>query len=228
MKKTIKTLSVLALALALLLGLSAVAFAESSVSYKGGAEKFVFLEGGAYTDTDMFGGFKGVMPGDELTQKVTVRNSFTDVEYVKIYLRAVPHGVDNALSENVAAGTDLAAMQDFLSQLSMTVKQGDKLLFSASPAELGGLSDKVLIGAFQGNASVDLTVTLSVPEELGNEYMDNIGEVDWEFTAEEIPYTKPKTGDESSLTLWLAVMGASLLIVAAAVFFFIKKKKKAE
>ena len=92
MKKTIKTLSVLALALALLLGLSAVAFAESSVSYKGGAEKFVFLEGGAYTDTDMFGGFKGVMPGDELTQKVTVRNSFTDVEYVKIYLRAVPHG----------------------------------------------------------------------------------------------------------------------------------------
>ena len=224
MKKTIKTLSVLALALALLLGLSAVAFAESSVSYKGGAEKFVFLKGGAYTDTDMFGGFKGVMPGDELTQKVTVRNSFTDVEYVKIYLRAVPHGVDNALSENVAAKTDAAAMQDFLSQLSLTVSQGGKVLFDASPAELGGFADKVLIGAFQSNASVELSLTLHVPIELGNDYMARVGEVDWEFTAEEIPYAKPKTGDESALALWTALMSASLLPLAAAVFFLHKKK----
>ena len=42
MKKTLKTISALALALLLLLGMGATAFAESKVTYEGGAEKFVF------------------------------------------------------------------------------------------------------------------------------------------------------------------------------------------
>ncbi len=224
MKKTVKAMSALALALLLLLGLSTTAFAASSVTYVGGAEKFVFLDGSEYTPTDMFGGFKNLMPGDELTQNITVKNSSTTAEYVRIYLRAVPHGADNALSENVAAKTDAAAMQDFLSQLSLTVSQGGKVLFDASPAELGGFADKVLIGAFQSNASVELSLTLHVPIELGNDYMARVGEVDWEFTAEEIPYAKPKTGDESALALWTALMSASLLPLAAAVFFLHRKK----
>lgn len=225
MKKIFMTISALALALVLVLGLGATAYAESSVSYQGGAEKFVFLDGSEYTDTDLFAGFKGVMPGDEISQVITVRNNFTGVDNVKIYLRAVLHDEEgNPLSENVAAETDLMTMQDFLSALSMTVKQGDKLLFSASPDELGGLKDNVLLGTFSGKSHTTLTVTLSVPIELGNEYMDSIGEVDWVFTAEEIKNTDaPKTGDESGLALWASLAALSVLAMGAVLVVGRKK-----
>ena len=57
------------------------------------------------------------MPGDEINQKITVKNGSNKM--VKIFLRAVAN-------ENTV-------MQGFLQQLSMTVKQGDKILFDALP-----------------------------------------------------------------------------------------------
>ncbi|MBS1419995.1 MAG: hypothetical protein HP001_07180 [Oscillospiraceae bacterium] len=227
MKKTFKTVSALALVLVLLLGLGTAACAESSVTYEGGAEKFVFLEGGDYTATDLFQGLKGVMPGDMLEQKITIKNTVTSVPNVKIYMRALVHDeAGNPLSPNVAAATELASMQDFLSQLSMTVKQGERVLFEASPDQLGGLKDNVLLGTFSGNSSTELTVTLTVPIELGNEYMNRVGEVDWVFTAEEIPATdKPKTGDGSSPALWTLLMALSIITLAPAVFFITKKSQ---
>ena len=71
----------LALLMAVLLCGSALA---ASVSYEGGAEKFVFVP----ENSDLFENFKGVMPGDVLEQKITVKNN-TD-KAVRIYLRAEP------------------------------------------------------------------------------------------------------------------------------------------
>ena len=225
MKKTLKTISALALALVLLLGMGATAFAESKVTYEGGAEKFVFLPGSEYTETDLFENFKGVMPGDVITQEITVQNNYTKAEKVKIYLRAVVHDEQgNPLSEEVARTEDLVSMQDFLSQLTMTVKQGDKVLFSASPDELDGLKENVLLGAFPGNSYTKLVVELSVPIELGNEYANRVGEVDWVFTAEEVTKTV-QTGDDSDLILWAALMTLSL-VTAAGVILSLNRKNK--
>ena len=225
MKKTLKTISALALALLLLLGMGATAFAESKVTYEGGAEKFVFLPGSEYTETDLFENFKGVMPGDVITQEITVQNNYTKAEKVKIYLRAVVHDEQgNPLSEEVARTEDLVSMQDFLSQLSMTVKQGDKVLFSASPDELDGLKENVLLGAFPGKSYTKLVVELSVPIELGNEYANRVGEVDWVFTAEEVTKTV-QTGDDSDLILWAALMTLSL-VTAAGVILSLNRKNK--
>lgn len=225
MKKTLKTISALALALLLLLGMGATAFAESKVTYEGGAEKFVFLPGSEYSETDLFENFKGVMPGDVITQEITVQNNYTKAEKVKIYLRAVVHDEQgNPLSEEVARTEDLVSMQDFLSQLSMTVKQGDKVLFSASPDELDGLKENVLLGAFPGRSKTILTVELSVPFELGNEYANRVGEVDWVFTAEEVTKTV-QTGDDSDLILWAALMTLSL-VTAAGVILSLNRKNK--
>ena len=225
MKKTLKTISALALALVLLLGMGATAFAESKVTYEGGAEKFVFLPGSEYTETDLFENFKGVMPGDVITQEITVQNNYTKAEKVKIYLRAVVHDEQgNPLSEEVARTEDLVSMQDFLSQLTMTVKQGDKVLFSASPDELDGLKENVLLGTFPGRSKTILTVELSVPIELGNEYANRVGEVDWVFTAEEVTKTV-QTGDDSDLILWAALMTLSL-VTAAGVILTLNRKNK--
>ena len=225
MKKTLKTISALALALLLLLGMGATAFAESKVTYEGGAEKFVFLPGSEYTETDLFENFKGVMPGDVITQEITVQNDYTKAEKVNIYLRAVVHDEQgNPLSEEVARTEDLVSMQDFLSQLTMTVKQGDKVLFSASPDELDGLKENVLLGTFPGRSKTILTVELSVPFELGNEYANRVGEVDWIFTAEEVTKTV-QTGDDSDLILWAALMTLSL-VTAAGVILPLNRKNK--
>ena len=225
MKKTLKTISALALVLVLLLGMSATAFAESKVTYEGGAEKFVFLPGSEYSETDLFENFKGVMPGDVITQEITVQNNYTKAEKVNIYLRAVIHDEQgNPLSEEVARTEDLVSMQDFLSQLTMTVKQGDKVLFSASPDELDGLKENVLLGAFPGKSYTKLVVELSVPIELGNEYANRVGEVDWVFTAEEVTKTV-QTGDDSDLILWAALMTLSL-VTAAGVILGLNRKNK--
>lgn len=225
MKKTLKTISALALVLVLLLGMSATAFAESKVTYEGGAEKFVFLPGSEYSETDLFENFKGVMPGDVITQEITVQNNYTKAEKVNIYLRAVVHDEQgNPLSEEVARTEDLVSMQDFLSQLTMTVKQGDKVLFSASPDELDGLKENVLLGAFPGKSYTKLVVELSVPIELGNEYANRVGEVDWVFTAEEVTKTV-QTGDDSDLILWAALMTLSL-VTAAGVILSLNRKNK--
>ena len=225
MKKTLKTISALALVLVLLLGMSATAFAESKVTYEGGAEKFVFLPGSEYSETDLFENFKGVMPGDVITQEITVQNNYTKAEKVNIYLRAVVHDEQgNPLSEEVARTEDLVSMQDFLSQLTMTVKQGDKVLFSASPDELDGLKENVLLGTFPGRSKTILTVELSVPFELGNEYANRVGEVDWVFTAEEVTKTV-QTGDDSDLILWAALMTLSL-VTAAGVILSLNRKNK--
>ena len=227
MKKTLKTISALALVLVLLLGMSVTAFAESKVTYEGGAEKFVFLPGSEYSETDLFENFKGVMPGDVITQEITVQNNYTKADKVKIYLRAVLHDEEgNPLSEEVAKSEDVVSMQDFLSQLSMTVKQGDKVLFSASPDELDGLEKNVLLGTFPGKSYTKLVVELTVPIELRNEYANRVGEVDWVFTAEEVKKdARPQTGDDSSLLLWAAVMTVSFL-AAAVVILSMRSKNR--
>ena len=228
MKKTMKTIASLVMMLVLLLGLGATAYADGTVNYQGGAEKFVFLPGSSYTDTDLFDGFKNVMPGDTLTQTVEVRNRFLGTGSVRIYLRAVAHDEQtNPLSSAVAAsGETVATMSDFLSQLYMEVWQGDKCIYTGSPDELDGLKNNVLLGTIPRFKSTTLTVKLQVPAELGNEYANRVGEVDWVFTAEELdPQGNPKTGDTSNLTLWIVVMVVCLAAVAVVAFLILKKKK---
>ena len=199
--KIMKKMSTLALVLLLLVCLSAPVLAEySSVTYIGGAEKFVFFPGSEYTDSDLFQNFMNVMPGDVLTETIIVKSDATTCDYVNIYMRAVTHEeLDNPLSEKVAEEENLVSMLDFLSQLYMTVKQGDEVIYSASPDELDGLQDEILLGRFRRGTEKTLTVELSVPIELGNEYSYRVGEVDWQFRAEEFndPIVLPEKEEDT-------------------------------
>ena len=89
MKKTCKGILSLALTLLMLMGLATTAFADGRVTYDGSAREFIFAPGSEYSPTDLFTDFKNVMPGDSITQKVTIDNKVEKNVKIKVYMRAL-------------------------------------------------------------------------------------------------------------------------------------------
>ena len=176
----------LLLMLLLMMSFATTAYAASpSITFGGFSQGFDFQPGSEYTQTDLFGNFKNVMPGDTVTETITFTNSATDCDFVNLYMRAEAHDeTDNPLSTNVAKEETVATMTDFLSKLSMKVWNGAELIYEASPDQLDGLKTNKLLGTFRTGESATLKVELSVPIELGNEYANRVGEVDWVFHVE--------------------------------------------
>lgn len=202
MKNIIK----ICMVLLLMVALSSSALAAASVTYVGGAEDFIFLPGSEYSDSDMFENFKGVLPGDVLTQNITVKNNTSGK--VRIYMRAEP-----------VTEVD----RDFLSQLKLHVECKDSAIFDAAASETAQLTNNTLLGTFKSKGSTQLTVTLTVPAELGNEYMGKVGTVPWTFLVEEIPEEdSPETGDWFRMEIWLS---AAVVLVAAILFVLLRKRR---
>ena len=231
MNRTMRALFSLVMTLVLVVALATPAFAATaSITYKGQKDQFVFDP-----STDLFRNFKGVMPGDTLEQSITFTNKSTDSNYVKLYVRAVAHDTSNPLTKPVKDNETIPSMEDFLSQLDMEVYCGKKQIFKASPDELGGMKNKVLLGTFKKNASATLTVKLNVPIELGNEYANRMGEVDWIFTVEAFKGT-PSTSDDRLIQtgqlnwpiLALGAGGLVFLILGGTMVLSRKKRKNAE
>ena len=174
------------LMLLLVMSFATTAFAaDSSITFTGFSSGFEFQPGSEYTETDLFQNFKNVMPGDTVTETITFTNSATDCDFVNLYMRAEAHDeTDNPLSPNVAEKETVATMTEFLSKLSMKVWNGTELIYEASPDELDGLKTNRLLGTFRTGETATLKVELTVPIDLGNEYANRVGEVDWIFHVE--------------------------------------------
>lgn len=174
------------LMLLLVMSFATTAFAaDSSITFTGFSSGFEFQPGSEYTETDLFQNFKNVMPGDTVTETITFTNSATDCDFVNLYMRAEAHDeTDNPLSPNVAEKETVATMTEFLSKLSMKVWNGTELIYEASPDELDGLETNRLLGTFRTGETATLKVELTVPIDLGNEYANRVGEVDWIFHVE--------------------------------------------
>ena len=185
MKRTCKTIFSLVLTLLLTVSLATSAFASSSITFKGFSAGFDFQPGSEYTETDLFDGFKNVMPGDTVTDTITFTNEATNCDYVNLYMRAEAHDeAGNPLSEKVAEKETVATMTEFLSKLSMKVWNGTELIYDASPDQLDGLKDNTLLGTFRTGDTTTLKVELTVPIELDNRFANRVGEVDWIFHVE--------------------------------------------
>ena len=246
MKKSMKKLLSLAMILAALAALAVPALAADAVVSRKGNDIVIETTGSGYTDTDLFDNFKNVMPGDERTEAITIKNNVTGYDYVKLYIRAVPHdeqgnpltysetyeNEDGKDQKNAAGERDetVAAMADFLSKLSMDVylvnADGTKqTIFSASPDKSAQLTDNVLLGTFAKGQSTKLEAVLTVPAELGNEYANRVGEVDWLFTVEGFNNEKPliPTGQLNWPVVVFGALGA-LLIVGGVIVLGQKKK----
>ncbi len=227
---------VFSLLLALMLVMSLAV--PAAAAEKGGILTF-FREGknntfsckpGVWTSTDLFDdGFKGVMPGDTITGLVYIRGDFKSFneDTLKVWMRAQVHN-ENGNDPKHPDITDVDHMNDFLSQLTLRVynesKDGVKI-FEGAANELDGLRENVYLGSFRKNGAILLRVELDVPITMGNEFKNDIGEVDWVFTVEaydDPSYDNPKTGDYIMMAVAVMAVSAAALIVILAV----KRKKK--
>lgn len=168
-------------------------------------------------NTDLFQNMKNLMPGDTVTQQITVQNTWFNP--VRIWLRC------DAITQDFNP--------DFLNQLKLTVDANGSEIFEATAGVQDGLAPTeaspygVLLGTFKSKGTAQLTATLEVPIELGSEYMAQMGIVPWTFTAEEVvlPDT-PDTGDDFTLWVWVAV-AAGLVISLLWLLLGRRKQKKA-
>ena len=237
MKKTFKTMLSLLLALVMALSLSVSAFAAdptADIVYKGKDKLLITPKTTEFTTTDLFGGgFKGVMPGDTLKETITFKNDTTTSRsrYVKLYIQALAH--DEEKNPPVAETTEtVATMTEFLSRLSMKVWNGTELIYDASPDELDGLAEPKLLGTFRKGDTATLTVQLTVPLELDNDFANRLGEVDWKFIAEEYtsgggkPTVTPGTLIQTGQLNWpIAVLAAAGGVLIALGWIILRKKR---
>jgi LPXTG-motif cell wall-anchored protein len=135
---------------------------------------------------------------------------------VRLYLR----------SKGAQEGTD-----EFLSQMRLTVQKNGKTdLYEAPADETAQLTDWVYLGTLYSGGKMTLDLTLEVPITMGDEFQHQVGYIDWEFKAEEIPVDPndpsiPATGDSAEVFLYGAVMVVSLALL---VFLLVARRKKQE
>ena len=209
---------------------------------------FDFSTESDYHATDLFDEFKDIMPGDRLTETITIKNQSKASDYVKIYLKAVPHDEDSVEDGNYLKydenfeeddGKDqsgdpdkrdetVASMEDFLSKLTLIVKdKKDKVIFEGTADQLDGLEKKVNLGTLRKNKQMQLKAELYWDPDGDydyNVYANRVGEVDWVFTVEyrNDPSDSPKTGDY----IIMGAAAAMAISAAALIFLFVMKKRK--
>lgn len=216
MKKIMQKIFILIGVIALMMSMTVNVFAAGTVTYDGNSKEFIFEPGSEYSPTDLFTDFKGVMPGDSITQKVHIKNDVSNNVKIKLYMRSL----------GAQKGSE-----DFLSKLNLKVSQdGSSNLFDAPADQTAQLTEWVYLGTFYSGAEIDLNVTLDVPIDLGNEYQEAVGYLDWQFKVEELPVEPddpkpPQTGDTTNLHLYIALACVSGLVL---IFLPVFKHRKSQ
>lgn len=191
---------------------------NGQVIYDGLAQQFIFQPGSELSLTDLFPNFKGVMPGDSLTQQITVRNDASHDVKVKIYIRSLGAHEESA---------------EFLSYMSLQVKKSDEnemaYMFDAAANETAQLTDWVCLGMLYSGGEVNLDVILHVSNQMGNEFQNYAGYLNWEFMVEEFPVEPddpvPPTGDNTGYIIGFMGVAATGMILLP---ILMKRKREEE
>ena len=185
---------------------------DGNVIYSGDSGKFIFEPGSDYSPMDLFPNFKDVMPGDTISQNITVRNNAK--RSVKISMRAL------GAHENSV---------DFLSKFNLYVEKAtDTSLFEATADQTAQLTEWQALGVLASGGEAELSVVLQVPVDLDNNYKELVGYLDWEFMVEEIDDGGTQTGDRVNYWLWIIGLGCSVLVFVIVIIAKAQKDETAK
>lgn len=129
-------------------------------------------------DTDLFDNFKDVVPGDVLTQSIFVQNKASSISgstTFEIYLYAENGEISNS--------EDGDTPDDLFDQITFTVTENGQTL---ELKKTDDTSKGVSLGTFDLDDIKQIDITMEVPLELGNEYQNAIGTINWYFYAEQV------------------------------------------
>lgn len=186
---------------------------ETKVTYAGRTRGFEIDASG----TDLFVSFKNLVPGCARSQNITVKN--TSGEEAEIFLRAEETG-QGSMSEK-----QRRLVRQLLEKYAqIEVREGERLLYQGAVCGEDGQASMrrdISLGSFTAGASRRLTVRLSLSPEMDNEYQELTGKVTWVFSArgedgEMVQASVPKTGDDTDVVLWSALLAACSVILTLA------------
>lgn len=128
-----------------------------AVQFENGADGLVKI------GDDFFSNWENLMPGDIVSDTVTLRNNYNRTVY--IYFR-----------------TETIQDDDLLKKLHLEIKNGEETIYSGTMD--GGIKDNILLASLPYQGESTLTYTVSVPKELGNAFAMTNTQTKWIFSAE--------------------------------------------
>ena len=168
-------LSTALLATALVSTPALAAEGDPSITYD--AAENVLTVGDGSGSTDLFAAFKGVVPGDTITQDVNIdlRNVSAPT---RLYVRADASRVDAATVAALSEGVTLSASFDATEGVVAEDASG-------APLEVFASDQGVLVATVTEPLATTMHLTLSVSTEVGNEVADLQASIPWIITVEE-------------------------------------------
>lgn len=146
---------------------------------------------------DLFQNFKGVLPGDTLSQTITVAADRGNDHSFYIYLYARECTTVGDAEHPAASGaSSVVSAADFLDYLNITVDAAGKDLGDGTHLGAGTGKSGVLLGTFDAGESLALTVDLKVDLQMGNDFQKAAAYIDWVFYAEQVPDPDPGPGPD--------------------------------
>lgn len=138
-------------------------FATPNVELEGNANGIVFLSG-----DEPFLWSDNILPGDELERDILLKNKH-DSAY-KIFMRA----------ERVTKKEEY----DLLEKIQLKVKYDGNYIYNGPVSGKNGLENDICLGVIEPGQEKKLEAFAEFPgKEMGNEYKNKYGQVDWIFTA---------------------------------------------
>ncbi|MGN0261940.1 MAG: hypothetical protein ACI4B9_03725 [Eggerthellaceae bacterium] len=145
-----------------------------------------YSQDGGFTVSDggLFGEFATMVPGDERSGKVEVRNTGSKPAQMLFWVSAPEGQATETLRDSARL------------KVSVSSEQGAKTLFEGN-LQQACASEKLRLGELGAGESRDMEFTLFLPASLGNEAAAQSGTMAFRFQAQPVEAGEPSGGDDS-------------------------------
>lgn len=203
---------------------------NGQVVFTENAHKFVSLP-----SDDLFLNFKNVMPGDTVTQNISIKNDNSDTTDIYLYALQMDNSAYISAEEKEIADELMKLMT-----IELTAKNKDNSIYTIYNGPIYGegnsynmhkAENAILLGTFAKGDSLDITATLKISPELDNRYANAVAKIKWVFTATGegetpiIPEPPIQTGESKKMVYILVAVVAVALLVIVVLSLLSKKKK---